>query len=240
MTTHRVHSGLAVAFTAMGLLAGCSHSGPATDGSLAAGPCVMVPDGEMIPVPPVAGPVPMSRLVSLMAGHFSSAAQAQADPEFFDIHLHMASIWPELAGEDTHWLYVEQARGDMLSRPYRQRVYRLVRTGQDRFRSDVFILPGDAARFAGAFAKPELLSGVAPAQLSFREGCSLNLVATADGFVGATEGTGCASELRGASYATSEATIGPDGMVTWDRGYDKDGKQVWGAVKSGYRFLRVR
>jgi hypothetical protein len=27
-------------------------------------------------------------------------------------------------------------------------------------------------------------------------------------------------------------------LLTWDQGFDKDGKQVWGAVKGGYEFKR--
>jgi hypothetical protein len=29
-------------------------------------------------------------------------------------------------------------------------------------------------------------------------------------------------------------------MVSWDRGFDKEGKQVWGAQKGGYRFVKKR
>jgi hypothetical protein len=30
-----------------------------------------------------------------------------------------------------------------------------------------------------------------------------------------------------------------DGLKTWDRGYDKEDHQVWGAVSGGYIFKRV-
>jgi hypothetical protein len=28
-------------------------------------------------------------------------------------------------------------------------------------------------------------------------------------------------------------------MITWDRGFDAEGKQVWGATAGGYIFRRV-
>ena len=58
-------------------------------------------------------------------------------------------------------------------------------------------------------------------------------------FYGGTVGTGCASTLRGAAYATSEVELFPDRLETWDRGYDAGGAQAWGATGSGYVFDRV-
>jgi hypothetical protein len=29
-------------------------------------------------------------------------------------------------------------------------------------------------------------------------------------------------------------------MLSWDRGYNADGKQVWGAEKGGYRFVKKK
>lgn len=55
---------------------------------------------------------------------------------------------------------------------------------------------------------------------------------------GATTGDGCGSALRGAAYATSEVVLTPDTLRSWDRGYDKAGKQVWGAVKGPYVFVK--
>jgi hypothetical protein len=32
--------------------------------------------------------------------------------------------------------------------------------------------------------------------------------------------------------------VRPDGLVSWDRGFDADGQQVWGAEKGPYVFTR--
>lgn len=195
------------------------------------GGCVTGRDG-----PPPSAVRSSTRLAELMTGSFSSTAQAAADKDFLEIVLHMTPIWTDRP--DGPWLYVEQAAASAQARPYRQRVYRLVDLEGGAVRSDVYTLPGDALRFAGAWRDGAKLAGLTPEQLTLRAGCSLTLrpVNAGASFVGATEGTGCASDLRGAAYATSEATVTADRLVSWDRGFDSAGRQVWGAVKGGYVF----
>lgn len=179
----------------------------------------------------------LSRLAACMTGSFSSFAQAQADSDYFDIRLEMAPIWSERS--DAIWLYVEQARADHLDRPYRQRVYRLSARADGALVSEVYTLPSPL-RFAGAFRQERPLAGLSPDSLTARAGCAIVLRSLPDGsFAGATEGRACPSNLRGAAYATSEVVIRPDGMVSWDRGFDAEGKQVWGATKGGYEFRKT-
>ena len=45
--------------------------------------------------------------------------------------------------------------------------------------------------------------------------------------------------LRGATWASSEVVIDSNGMTSWDRGWDDEATQVWGAEKAGYRFDRL-
>jgi hypothetical protein len=183
----------------------------------------------------------MDALVGMMAGSFGSHAQAQADPEFRDIRLHMAPIWPNQKG--ARWMYVEQAAAEALEKPYRQRVYRVwsERDGQgERFISEVYELPGDPLAFAGAWHTPGKLDGVTPETLTKRDGCEVVLRRTAPGlYEGSTVDNRCASTLRGAAYATSKVRVEATGLTTWDQGFDANGVQVWGAVKGPYRFDRL-
>jgi CpeT protein len=182
----------------------------------------------------------IARLVGFMTGSFSSEEQAKADPDNFrDIRLHMVPIWT--SRDDGPWLYVEQAAGAMLDKPYRQRVYRLGSGAQaGTIESKVFELPGDPLVHAGMWKDPSHFDRVTPEELVERPGCTIVLRVESDAFVGATRDKECISTLRGAAYATSEATIKADGMVTWDRGYDAAGKQVWGAEKGGYHFVKQK
>lgn len=174
-----------------------------------------------------------------MVGSFSSATQSAADPEnYYDIRLHMAAIWN--ARTDGPWLYVEQAAAQNLERPYRQRVYRLSALPDTSIESQVFELPGDPIRLAGAWRDPALLDAIKPEQLVLRAGCGVILRRQPDGsFAGKTAGTGCESALRAARYATSEVTVAPHELRSWDRGFNERNEQVWGATEGPYIFRRV-
>lgn len=174
-----------------------------------------------------------------MVGSFSSAKQSARDPENYrDIRLEMVQIWPDRT--DGTWLYVEQAVASSLDKPYRQRIYRLSQNPDHTFRSDVYTLPEPALRFAGAWQNPEKLAGLRPEQLSLKDGCAITLTwhNCKEIFTGSTTGAGCESSLQGAAYASSEASISPFGMITWDRGFDAAGNQVWGATQGGYIFVK--
>lgn len=174
---------------------------------------------------------------SFMTGSFSSAAQAAADPEYRDISLHMAPIW--LDRTDGRWLYVEQAAAGSLDKPYRQRVYHVTGPTDGAFRSEVLTM-ASPLRFAGAWAKPEMLGALSPDSLSLRDGCAVILKQDeAGGFTGSTVGHDCASDLRGAAYATSTVTITLERLTSWDQGFAADGTQVWGATKGPYVFDRL-
>jgi len=182
---------------------------------------------------------PPAHIVDCMTGTFSSAAQAAADPEhFLEIWLVMVPIWLERS--DAWWFYVEQAAASALDRPYRQRIYRVSPLGDEEFRSDVYTLPGDPLICAGAWRDKRPLADLRPADLTRREGCSIHLRRTGpEEFVGSTIGDGCASTLRGAAYATSEVRITPARMESWDRGFDEQGNQVWGATEGPYIFDKI-
>jgi acetylornithine deacetylase/succinyl-diaminopimelate desuccinylase-like protein len=178
-------------------------------------------------------------LASWMEGSFSSAKQAESDPEsYYDIRLVMSRIWPSRT--DAVWLYVEQASADSHAEPYRQRIYRLSRVDDGTLRSAVFTLPGDPLEFAGSWQNTELLESLAVEDLDLREGCSIELRRVGpEAFAGATRGKECGSALRGADYATSEVLITPERVLSWDRGFDAEDQQVWGAEKAGYIFDKL-
>ena len=183
-------------------------------------------------------PNDLQMLSEWMIGSFSSAEQAAKDTSFFDIRLHMVRIWKER--NDGIWLYVEQATAKALSRPYRQRIYHLFIENRKTLVSKVFEI-STPARFTGCYNKPELFSQINTDSLVDRQGCAIYLKKDASGnFWGATPGKECLSSLRGATYATSEVSIYPDKMISWDRGWDANDKQVWGAVKSGYVFVKQK
>lgn len=175
--------------------------------------------------------------VSWMTGSFSSAAQAASDTNYFDIRLEMARVWRDRT--DGYWLYVEQAVATHLEKPYRQRVYHVALVADGAVRSDVYAIPRPL-RFAGEWRSANPLASLTPDSLVVREGCAVVLRRSGPlVFEGGTVGGVCASELRGASYATSTVSLMSERLVSWDRGFDEQGEQVWGATTGGYEFLRV-
>lgn len=185
-----------------------------------------------------AGDTDLEELAGWMTGSFSSEAQSLEDADFRHITLHMARIWPDLG--NGVWLYVEQAAAEATDRPYRQRIYHVRRVGEDLFASSVFTFAEALAR-AGAWRQESPLADLSVADLDERDGCTIYLRRRADSaFEGSTLGRMCTSTLRGATWASSEVVITSTGLVSWDRGWNDAGEQVWGAEKAGYRFDRIR
>ncbi|KAA3609922.1 MAG: hypothetical protein D8M58_08230 [Calditrichaeota bacterium] len=178
----------------------------------------------------------LQELKSMMTGSFSSIEQSEADTNFFDIRLEMVQIWNER--EDAIWLYVEQAASWALEKPYRQRVYRLERRTDGTFESAVFTFD-NPLRFAGAWKEQFPLETLTPDSLTERKGCVIFLEKHNGTFSGSTNQKNCESTLRGSTYATSEVRIEKNVLTSWDRGFDSDDKQVWGAETGPYIFKKL-
>lgn len=176
------------------------------------------------------------QLKQYMTGTFNSAAQAARDTSYFDITLHMYPIWTKRAG---HWLYVEQAVTANQAKPYRQRVYQLEQLDGQTFVSKVFTIRNEKD-YVNAWKSPEKFEALPPDSIELKSGCEVVLRKRGDLYEGATGEKTCPSELRGARYATSKVTVLPNKIVSWDQGFNADGKQVWGATRGGYEFLKVK
>lgn len=177
------------------------------------------------------------RLAQALAGSYSSEAQSKTDRSYYDIRLHIQPIWT--GRTDGRWFYVEQARADYIDQPYRQRVYHLVALEKGAYESQILTFD-DPKPFIGAWKNTGLFDSKDPSMLVAREGCGVVLRETAPGtFSGGTVGKGCASDINGATYTTSTVTLTASRLVSWDRGYDAQDRQVWGAVKGGYVFDKL-
>ncbi|MBN2572504.1 MAG: chromophore lyase CpcT/CpeT [Ignavibacteriales bacterium] len=178
-------------------------------------------------------------LASWMTGSFSSYEQSQTDTNFYDIRLEMMRIWK--LRDDAIWLYVEQAMSTNLEKPYRQRIYRLSKIDDTTFESKAYEIK-NPLRFARGWLNrnEEFLATLTPDSLIERQGCAIILKRVAeDKFVGSTIGKNCLSKLRGAEYTTSEVTITAEQLISWDRGFNAEAKQVWGAETGDYIFDKI-
>lgn len=176
----------------------------------------------------------LAELFSLMQGSFNSLSQSVSNPDYFNISLHMYPIWFDRG----NWLYVEQAMFDRQEAPYRQRIYEVRRDSLGQLESVIYTIPNEAD-FVQKWNQPQAFESLTPDMLEKREGCSVFLNRVQDNyFTGSTIEGACPSDLRGATYATSVVAIYEGRMVSWDRGFDSAGNQVWGATAGGYIFER--
>lgn len=175
----------------------------------------------------------LAQLQTLMAGNYSSEKQSKEDAEYYNISLRMVPIWKDRG----HFLYVEQAIFDKQDKPYRVRIYKLSKRGTE-YISEIYTLKNEAD-WIGKWKDPSAFNALALDAIELKSGCEVILKRiSAQNYAGATGEKTCPSELRGASYASSKVTITPTELISWDQGFDKDGKQVWGATKGGYHFVK--
>ncbi|MEC7986980.1 MAG: chromophore lyase CpcT/CpeT [Myxococcota bacterium] len=172
-----------------------------------------------------------------LVGRFTSEEQAAVHSNYWPVQLHSCIVSiPEL-GE--HVLYVEQAMLDSVHSPYRQRIYHLeeIKTEEEySVRSTIYSVSNEDD-LIGLCNESEVAS-IDADLLVIREGCHVDLVWNGEGFDGSTDGTSCESSLNGSVYATSEVQTAPERIESWDRGWDAQDNQVWGAVDGAYIFDR--
>lgn len=150
----------------------------------------------------------------------------------------MALTGVEATAEPSLHLYQEQAMVTALERPYRQRLLKLSVTADgEAVESFGFRLQEDAA-WAGLCDRPLRDRVIAVADLG-EATCGLRLEPRDDGYWGTTPDGGCPSNYRGASYTTNTIYLTDTTTETWDRGFDADGNQVWGADDEGDEFVDV-
>jgi hypothetical protein len=147
----------------------------------------------------------------------------------------MKKIWNDR--KDGYWLYVEQAASQTKDKPYRQRIYHLF-LEKGAIISEIYSIP-EESKYVGGYKNPQLFDNLSPDSLSARTGCAVIIQRFDENtFIGSTVKKNCTSNLRGASYATTEVKITKDSMISWDRGFNDKDEQVWGAVKGGYIFKK--
>lgn len=177
----------------------------------------------------------LDKFATLMEGTFTSELQSKTDTSYFNISLVMTPIWSNRT--DGKWLYVEQAVATKPEKPYRQRVYHLQHPSKDIFTSDIYTIK-DALSFAGLQHDNQKRDKLTFDQIELKDGCTVTLVKRKNIYEGGTNADKCPSDLRGATYATTKIVLKNGELISWDQGFDASGKQVWGATKGGYIFVK--
>lgn len=170
-------------------------------------------------------------------GRFSSAAQHRADQRYDEVEARIVRIWPDRT--DGLWLYQEQAivnvpgkmREEALAAPYFQFVARVVPLGDGVFRRDNYRVK-NAVRFTGA-----QIAALTPADLN-EASCHNRIERVSAGWYTARTES-CANGYKGAVSMRSLSLTTASTYVNWDRGFDAEGRRVWGPEAGGYVFERI-
>lgn len=174
---------------------------------------------------------------SMLKGEYSSEAQSKEDTSYFNIYLAMYPIWTER--KDGRWFYVEQAMASKKEKPYRQRVYQIKQGGLDTIISVIYSF-NDPLNYAGAHLDKTKLERLTYNKLSAKVGCEVYMTPVNGGYQGGTLGKNCPSNLRDATYTKTIISLTPQMLLSWDRGFNEEDVQMWGAEKGGYKFNKIR
>ncbi len=174
------------------------------------------------------------KLGDWMTGRFSSYKQSAQDTNYYHIDLIMYPIWSER--HDGIWIYVEQALHENNDKPYRQRIYNLKELRDGLYESNVYTIKSEE-QFINCYNNSQLLSCLTEDSLILKHGCSIVISRKCQLiFEGNTVGSACKSELYDASYAQSQVIITKQMLKSWDRGFDRNHKHVWGPESGPYIF----
>ncbi|MGB3535895.1 MAG: chromophore lyase CpcT/CpeT [Microcoleaceae cyanobacterium] len=135
------------------------------------------------------------------------------------------------------FLYQEQALTNKLDQPYRQRFLKISpdeNYQQVESASFKLIQP---KKYVGFCDQPESERVIKAEELG-ESNCSVFLQKQESGYLGKTPPEGCETNFRDAVKVTNTIILNEMGMDTLDRGFNAEGKQVWGAENRPYQFRR--
>jgi CpeT/CpcT family (DUF1001) len=203
---------------------------------------LIMPWGNAIASPnlPLAQAVPIDdqvrAIVEHLVGVMDTSAQATAKPDAPSVRMTTCQVRVEAS--DPIFLYQEQALTQRLERPYRQRFLRIAPSEEGQSVESRAYKPINPETWIGLCDRPQEQRLVRLGDLSDAE-CSVFLVPVNNIYIGNTQVGGCSTNIRGAVRITNTIFLHAAGMDTWDRGFDAEGKQVWGAESQAYQFRWV-
>ena len=170
-----------------------------------------------------------------MQGNYSSKAQSKVDKTYYYITLRMTPIWKTKG----NYMYVEQALFTKQNKPYRIKIYKYIQKNNNEIINEVYSIKNEQ-KWIGKYKNPKSFDVLSEKDIELKPGCEVVFKRQNDSsFVGKSGRKTCASELRGAEYATSKITLSNGKIIAWDQGFNKKNKQVWGSTKGGYILEKI-
>lgn len=184
----------------------------------------------------------LGKIGDMLTGTWKTATPVQAVGGGTSVDIVMA-VTPVAISGLPNALYVESARADAMHLPYRQSVLQLYHSrGKIRMRTldpHSITAQNGIGAWVGMWAAKELLPTLTQhvTAADFIGTMDMVLTPSDGGCKGATP-YAYPTASGGAVEMTSEFSVTGDTFTTGDRGFDAEGKEVWGAPKEGYVFKR--
>lgn len=175
-----------------------------------------------------------------LVGVMDTATQATNNAEKVEVRMttcrvSLAETNSSINTSDAIFLYQEQALAQSLDKPYRQRFLRLAPSANNRAIESQSLKPINSQSWIGFCNQPQEQRIVSISTI-VDANCSVFLLPVEDIYVGKTQPGGCPTNFRGAVTITNTIILHSEGMDTWDRGFDEQGNQIWGAQNEAYQY----
>lgn len=172
-----------------------------------------------------------------ITGKFSSKEQASEESGYSNVVLSNTPIWKERSG---YWLYQELYDAEKNTSVYYQRIINIKQVDSLVISTTSYIIP-DQKKYKNAWKDITILEHLTTDSLAIRNGCDVYFKKeTSTIYQGKTKKQTCLSSFsKKISYTTSDIVISKNKISSWDRGYDSNGKQIWGKIQGPYIFIRI-
>ncbi|BDA67289.1 hypothetical protein RIVM261_026480 [Rivularia sp. IAM M-261] len=179
-----------------------------------------------------------------LEGIMDTSARARVNPKAANVRMTACRISLNENAQATNksnnpiFLYQEQALSSELNKPYRQRFLEISSVNNGRTVRSLSYKPANVQSVINLCNKPVSERVVTSTDLG-KPVCSVYLTRSGENYIGVTPNEGCPANFRGAVKITNTVVLSKTGMNTWDRGFDANGKQVWGAKGESYEFRKI-
>jgi len=181
-------------------------------------------------------PKSVTKVADLLVGIMDTTQQAAAINKAPSVQMTTCKINALNSDRNSIYLYQEQALTRNIKKPYRQRFLQIKSTKKDNIVESISYKLKNPQNWQGLCDRHNRT--IAISELGTLV-CNVYLKPLINVHIGKTKPGGCPTQFRGATTITNTIILYERGMDTWDRGFDRDGKQVWGAIARPYEFRRV-
>lgn len=182
----------------------------------------------------------VEEVAARLEGVMDTSAQAAANSKAPNVRMttcRIRVVEAEPGAAESVFLYQEQALSKNLAKPYRQRFLQIMPSRSTQSVRSLSFKPANPEALIHFCDRPADDRSLKAADLG-QPVCSVFLRRSGEDYLGRTPIDGCPANVRGAVRITNYIVLSKTGMDTWDRGFDNQGKQVWGAQAESYQYRR--